>query len=97
MQDNQIVVGIAWFQPESWERLKVIADDRADLDDSYDEWKKNANTAISDIRATGKVVKRVNVDIDELLRWCQTQNKPVNSAARAHFVSERLRVNPKKL
>ena len=96
MQDNEIVIGIAWFQPESWERLKKIADDRADLDDSYDEWKKNANAALTDIRATGKIVKRVNVDIDELLSWCKAQNKPVSSASRAQFVSGKLRAKPNK-
>ncbi|MAD73210.1 MAG: hypothetical protein CML20_00120 [Rheinheimera sp.] len=96
MQDNQIVIGIAWFQPDSWKRLKRIADDRADLDDSYDEWKKNANAALTDIRATGKIVKRVNVDIDELLSWCKAESKPVNSASRAQFVSGKLRVKPNK-
>jgi hypothetical protein len=29
VQDNEILIGVAWFQPESWERLKKIADDRA--------------------------------------------------------------------
>ena len=96
MQDHEIVIGIAWFQPECWVRLKKIADDRANLDDSYDEWKKNANTAISDIRAAGKIVKRVNVDIDELLHWCKAQNMPVNSSSRAHYVSEKLSVKANK-
>ncbi len=90
MQAHVSVIGIAWFQPESWARLKKIADDRANLADSYDEWKKKANSTLGDIRAAGKIAKRVNVDIDELLRWCKAQNKPVNSAARAQFVSEKL-------
>ena len=90
MQDPVSIIGIAWFQPESWERLKKIADDRAHLADSYDEWKKKANSTLGEIRAAGNIAKRVNVDIDELLRWCKAQKKQVNSAARAQFVSEKL-------
>ncbi|MDR7120681.1 hypothetical protein [Rheinheimera soli] len=91
MQNDQVVVGIAWYQREHWERLKQIADDSAAMDDSYDEWKKNANAGMHQIRLTDKTALRVNVDIDELLKWCAEHHKPMNSAARAEFVSEKLR------
>lgn len=91
MHNNEVVIGVAWYQREHWDRLKRIADDSADLDESYDEWKKNANSGINEIRSAGKTAQRVNVDIDELISWCAENNKSLNSAARAQFVSEKLR------
>ncbi|QEW08353.1 hypothetical protein [Nitrincola iocasae] len=34
---------------------------------SSNEWKKNANSGINEIRSTGKTAQRINVDIDELI------------------------------
>ena len=90
MQNENVVLGVAWFQPDQWEQLKRIADDRDALDDSYVEWKRNAHAAISDFRAAGKTVRKVNVEIDELVVWCQARHIPLNASARAEFVTEKL-------
>jgi hypothetical protein len=40
----------------------------------------------------GIVPRRVSVDVDELVRRCQDQKRPVDSAARAAFAAENLRL-----
>ncbi len=47
MGEQQIVYSFAWFQPEEWQRLKETVDDPSTLDDSYQEWRHNAESAIN--------------------------------------------------
>jgi hypothetical protein len=40
----------------------------------------------------GIVPRRVSVDVDELVRWCQDQKRPGDRAARAAFAAEKVRL-----
>jgi hypothetical protein len=35
-------LGLAWYSREDWERLREIADDRDKLDDTYEDWERQA-------------------------------------------------------
>lgn len=63
-------IALCWYQPEEWEKLKQNADDAIDLDDTYKEWKKNANDMIRLIQSAGRKVQKINVNVDELEAWC---------------------------
>lgn len=39
---DELTVGIAWYTPDQWERVKLLADDADALDDTYNDWLKNA-------------------------------------------------------
>ena len=80
-------LGMAWWQPEQWERLKEISEDRDDLDDSYKEWRKNATESIKEIESTGQVVKRVSINLEELILWCNKKGILVNGKARAEYAA----------
>lgn len=79
--------GISWFQPEQWERLVEISSDRDQLDDNYEEWRKNANKTIHELRAEGFNVKKIKPDLEEFLYWCNENKKETNGAARAEYVA----------
>lgn len=83
-------IGVSWFQPEQWDRLKEISEDRDELDDTYEDWRRNANKAVQEIRSTGRVVKKVSIDLEELLIWCNENNLAVNGKSRAEYVSRKL-------
>ena len=38
---KKLVVGIAWWRPQDWNRLREISDDRQNLEDSHREWLEN--------------------------------------------------------
>jgi hypothetical protein len=40
---------------------------------------------------TGVRVRRVDIDLDDLVRWCRHEGRPLDSAARAASAAERLR------
>jgi hypothetical protein len=84
------VVGVAWYRAEQWQRLREISADRKELEDSYQEWVRNVERAIKELNRNGIQSVKVAVEVEELLKWCQSRNKPVNGEARADFVSEKL-------
>jgi hypothetical protein len=85
------VVGIAWYDSAQWAKLKQIAADTKQLDDTHEEWKCNVERTERQLAADGIVVRRVPIDVDALVAWCRTQNKPVDGAARAEYTSRIVR------
>lgn len=77
--DEKIEIGICWFDEEQWSLLKELDPD--DMDDTYEDWRKSANEAFSEIRASGQKIVKVAIKINELLAWCEENNcKPVSSS-----------------
>ena len=91
MTETNSVTGVAWYRREDWSRLREIASDRTNLDDSYEAWLAGAQKTLLDLAIAGVAARRVSVDIEALVRWCRAEGRPVDSAARAAFVADQLR------
>ena len=61
------------------------------LEETYDEWKANAESRIPDLERARYVLHKVDIDVDELLRWCDSQGCPVDGEARSLFAAAKLR------
>ena len=81
-----VEVGFAWYTPESWRRLCELADDRQALDDSFEDWEREALAAICDLECVGRRVRKVPIDVEELATWCRERGIPLDGAARAEYV-----------
>lgn len=87
--DDEMKFGMCWFDEEQWNRLKVLDPDGTD--DTYEEWRKNANEAFSELRDSGQNIVKVAIKIDEFLAWCEENNcKPVGSS-RSEYAAFKLR------
>ncbi len=86
-RDGDLVVGIAWFDREQWERLCQVVPDRSQLDDSFEEWEASALRSLAEMKTRGLKVKSVSVQVSELVQWCDARKLPVDGAARAQYVS----------
>jgi hypothetical protein len=84
------VIGAAWYRMEQWIRLLEIASDRDALESTYTEWELNAERALIDFVRQGVQVRKVDIDVDELLSWCRGKGFPVDAKARAAFTAEKL-------
>jgi len=86
---EELMLAAAWYRREEWERLRAVAADPEDLEDTYDKWLRNAQRLM--VQMGGKGIRLVKVDVgaDELCAWCRQQSVPVDSAARAGFASEK--------
>lgn len=50
--ERRTAIGLAWYRSDEWEELKAFCDDRSTLEESYDEWKNNAEKARGDLEST---------------------------------------------
>jgi hypothetical protein len=84
-------VGVAWCRPEQSERLRAISVDADDLEADYAEWVREAEDAIRRMPKRGIHLVKVDVDVEDLLRWCGVHHRPVDAGARAEYVADQLR------
>ncbi|MCP8690050.1 hypothetical protein [Marinobacterium sedimentorum] len=87
--DENIEIGMCWFDEEQWNLLREL--DPEGTDDTYEDWRKNANKAFYDIRASGHKIVKVAVKIDEFLAWCEEKNYEPVSFSRSEYASFKLR------
>ncbi|TEW51222.1 hypothetical protein [Psychromonas algicola] len=87
MNEDNVIYSFAWFQPKEWQLLKESVDDPTSLDNSYDEWRRQAESAIGEFRANGKKVKKVSINVSELLTWCESKGLKPDSKARSEFTA----------
>ena len=84
-------IGVAWYRREQWDRLLEISSDRDELEDTYDEWQAMAEENLRKLAQHGYVLHKVDIDVEELLRWCNSQNRSVDGGARSEFTVIKLR------
>ena len=93
--EPKVKVGIAWYKRDQWQLLRNVSADRDDLEETYTEWKKDAEKALDQLRQGGPEVVKVNVKVEELLDWCLGQNIPVNANARSKYAAYQLQQKKK--
>ena len=85
------VVGIGWYKKEQWSDLRRVSVDRDQLEATWKEWSVNAERTMVRLMKSGANVQKVTVDIDELVLWCRSQNRPVDGDARSAYVTAKMR------
>lgn len=91
MSEHQRVgIGIAWYRPEQWTMLRALASDPEVLEKTYAEWLIFATKKIEELRKRGLLVRKIDVDVQELAAWCQSRDRVLNGEARAKFVTEKM-------
>ena len=95
-RSNSVITGIAWYSVTQWDRLREISNDRESLEETYEEWLQQAENAIHDLKNRKVRVKKVNIDVEELLFWCTKNRVPVDGHSRASFTSHKLKENQEK-
>lgn len=86
--DAQLV--LAWYTREAWQALVKVADDRDELDDSFEEWERQALAIIRELESVGRSVRKIPIVIDALVAWCRARGYPIDSESRAEFVCDLL-------
>jgi hypothetical protein len=80
------VMVIAWFgSPECWEAVRGVSVDADEFHDSYAEWLSWAEEVVRSAEAEGNLVSKAQVDSQELLSWCESEDRPVDAEARSEY------------
>ena len=85
-------VGLAWFTREQWQHLAQVVDDRNELDDTFEQWERNALAALYKLESQGHPVCKVMVDVETFVAWCRRRGRRVDGASRAEYVTALLRI-----
>jgi hypothetical protein len=83
-------IGIPWYRREEWPRWKEISVERADMSESYDEWREKAEEAIRSFTKNAVEVHKVDIPVDEFLDWVTKENVAITGYARADFANLQL-------
>ena len=87
----KMVTGCAWYRAEQWDRLREISVDRDRLEQIYEEWVANAEESLRNMRKAGIYAEKIDVDVEELLAWCEARGREVDGEARAAYAADMLR------
>lgn len=80
-------IGIAWFTPESYQRLLAIAADRAELPETFEAWERRVTERFERRVAAGQPLEKVLIDVDRLAAFCHELGCPVDVMARSAFTA----------
>lgn len=83
--EKQMVFAIAWYRAAEWEDVKAFCVDRDKMESSYLEWRASAEKALKELKRRGQLVEKVDFSLEEFKRWCKSENKRPDAAARSQF------------
>src|SRR4051794_4034876 len=88
---RETIVGIAWYRPQDWNRLREISVDPEAMEESHAKWLESTNRTLRVLQKKGHRVRRVIVNLDELLDFCRREKMQLDARARSQFVADRIR------
>jgi hypothetical protein len=89
--EEMIVVGIAWYRPNQWQRIRDISTDADNFEDTYEEWLHLAEQRAGELAATGLRAEKVDIDSEQLVYWCNERGIEINGQARSSYAAAKLR------
>ncbi len=90
-REATVVTGLAWYRRDQWSRLKEAAVDSDALEPTYEEWLDHAQNTLLRLIRQGLHVRRVDIDVEEVIEWCKANRRPFDGRARAEFTSRKVR------
>ena len=90
-ESKTLIMGVSWYRPEQWERLREISEDKDTFALSYEASVVESEKKIQDLEAQGIRPIKVEVDVEALLTWCTAQGLPVTPEIRTKFMMNTLR------
>ena len=90
MRSPKSIITLAWYRSEQWALLRAVSTDANVLEDTYEAWRVFASKQQQDLERRGLLVQRVDIDVTDLVRWCEQSGNPVDGSARAQYAQERL-------
>ena len=90
MKHDTVNIGVCWYKEEQWERLKEIVVDPENIEETYQQWRKDAEKTLIELKANGVNIKKVSVDTEEMLIWANEQGRPLDGEARSEYAANLL-------
>lgn len=82
-----LIIPIPWYRRDQYDRLQAACTDGHRLPAAYDKWLNAAQTGFEELSKKGRIVRKVDFDLDAFLAWCKLRGVNIDSRARQHFSS----------
>jgi hypothetical protein len=87
-EELELVMGVCWYTPEEFIKMKQIASDKNRFEDTYEEWLEVAEKIQNDLEKRGANPRKVYVKTDDFRWWCEKNSLASDGAARTKYVTE---------
>ncbi len=84
---NNPVTGICWYSADQWARLREVASDRGELEETHEQWLAMMKRNLRSLREAGITYQLVDIDVEELVSWCKRKGRPINGSSRAEYAT----------
>lgn len=82
------IIGIAWYKDElTYGRALAIFADSKNMPATYEDWKALVGRQLEEVKDTGTIAIRADIDPDTFTDWCCVRGFQPNSQARIAFVN----------
>lgn len=89
-RSQAMVIGLTWYNEQTWAEVKATATDPQCFDDSFAQWKAIAVAARRNFQRSGVLALECHIVPQEFSAWCMANNQENDSTSRGEFVSEKL-------
>lgn len=83
MQD----ISVAYYREKDWNRFLEMAEDRENLNDTWEEWFETYQSTLKKMRTVGFKPHEIVIDLDALYLYCQSVGLPNTGKTRAGYVA----------
>lgn len=90
------MTGICCYSAEQWTRLREVAADLGELEETHEEWLTMMKNSLRSLREAGIAYQLVDVDVEELVSWCKRKRLPINGSSRAEYAAYLLQKRQEK-
>jgi hypothetical protein len=82
------VIGVAWFNDElTYRKALSIFTDAQNMPATFEDWKALVQRQCKEIRGTGNVALRVDIDPEAFADWCHSHGFLADSKGRVAFAN----------
>jgi hypothetical protein len=88
MQQRKRVIGIPWFEAESYGPGRAAMSDGGAMPASYAQWRRDAEALIAEVEEAGHHALKVPIEAKDFVLWCKARNLAPDAKARVRFASQ---------
>lgn len=92
MGDPDDAVAVPCLTQSEWEKLRPRAADSGALGTSFSRWEELQSDAYRERRLQRKEPRRIWINADQFLAWCESEGREADAAARYDYAEARLEV-----
>lgn len=83
-------VGIGVYRKKDYQEIRRISEDRDNLDETWEDWKKSKDKAKKGLKEQGLEITDILVLPKELVKYCRKRGLSINASSRAQYIQKKV-------